>query len=92
MKVVKFDHIRLEEAENGFVLEFTEVMESPNTFDDNMHVDKEFVFANETEGVSVALDKALAKMKSLLIFNMIKKEGASIVELPSLIGSTVKRI
>ena len=67
MKTVEFRNIRLEPADNGFVLEYTEVVEKPGTFEDRDYKSRQMVFG-ENE-----IDKAMAKMKELLMFKKLKK-------------------
>lgn len=64
---VDFRHIRLEPADNGFILNYTEVIEKPGTFEDRDHMDRNLIFGEEE------IDKALAKMKELFLFNKNKK-------------------
>lgn len=69
--IKEFKHIRLEPAENGWVLTYTEVRSpgSGRTFDDNEWSDKTVVFADGDE------DAAFSKMKELHMFNKTAKGG-----------------
>ena len=65
--IVDIKHIRLEPVDNGFVLDYTEVVEKPGTFEDRDWTDRKLVFGEED------LDSAMAKMKELLLFKKTKK-------------------
>jgi len=72
-EIKKYQHIRLEPADNGFVLEYTEVKEaeSKGTYSDSNYYDRQVVFPDGEEGI----DGALAKMKEMYMFNKTKKSG-----------------
>lgn len=70
-KVVEFRHIRLEPADNGFILDYTEVREKPGSLDNRDFIDRRMVFTDSDED----LDAAMSKMKSMFLFNKIRKGG-----------------
>ena len=84
-KVVEFRHIRLEPADNGFVLEYTEIKETPGTMEDRDYCDRQMVFSDDEGGLDAAMDK----MKELYNFNKIRKSGASEVTPPTLSGKII---
>ena len=73
-KIKEYKHIRLQPADNGFVLEYTEISEDPSkgTYSDRTHNDRQVVYTDEGTG----LDDALSKMKELYLFNKTQKAGA----------------
>jgi len=77
METKEFRHIRLKPADNGYILEYDEVKEakvsSEKTYCDRDYQNREVVFGDSDE----ELDKAMAKMKELYVFNKTKKGGVS---------------
>lgn len=69
--IVKFDHIKVKPADNGWVLEYTEISkrDTAGTFDDTDWHDRQMVFGEDQ------LDDAMNAMKKLLEFNKMKKGG-----------------
>ena len=86
-KTVEFRHIRLEPADNGFVLEYTEVKEKPNSMEDRDWCDRQVVFLDGDSNNGI--DQAMAKMKEMYMFNKIRKGDANATP-PSLEGSVIK--
>jgi len=74
-EIKSYNHIRLEPADNGFVLEYTEVKESESkgAYDGPNYHDRQVVFPDGEEGI----DGALSKMKEMYMFNKTKKSGVS---------------
>jgi hypothetical protein len=75
--VKEYKYIRLEGADNGFILRFTACMDkdpsNSKTFDEYPHKDKEMVFKEDE------LDNAVNIFKGLLMFNQqAKKKSPSI--------------
>ena len=73
-KIKKYEYIRLEDADNGFILRATKVMESNNSehiYDDNSRMDMELVFKYDE------FDQAMEKFKELFMFNMMMKKRDS---------------
>lgn len=66
VKVVDFRHIRLDPADNGFILNYTEVTEKENSFESRDHKDRNKVFGEDD------IDEALSEMKKLLLFKKNK--------------------
>lgn len=87
-KIVEFDNIRLEPADNGFVLEYTEVSESQNSMDSRDWNSRQMVFLDGDE--SIGIDLALAKMKEMYMFNRMRKGGTDHMTTPSTHGSVLK--
>jgi len=85
-KISEFRSIRLEPADNGFVLEYTEVSEKPGSMEDRDWNDRQMVFQDGEEGI----DLAMAKMKEMYMFNKMRKGANTEVSAPSMIGSTMK--
>jgi len=85
-KISEFKHIRLEPADNGFVLEYTEVSEKPGTMEDRDYNDRQMVFQDGEEGI----DGALGKMKEMYMFNKMRKGANTEVSAPSMEGSIMK--
>lgn len=71
--IKEYEYIRLKPADNGFVLEYTEVQEASKdkTYDNCRHHERQVVFPDGEEGI----DAALAKMKEMYMFNKTKKSG-----------------
>jgi hypothetical protein len=75
--VKEYKYIRLEGADNGFILRFTACMDkdplSNKTFDEYPQKDKEMVFKEDE------LDEAMKIFKSLLVFNTEAKKKSPTV-------------
>jgi len=70
--LVKFDDMRLEPAENGWILRFVEIRKSirkERTFDENDWNHRELVFTDDQA------DLAFEKLKAMHMFNKMKKTG-----------------
>jgi len=89
-KISEFRNIRLEPADNGFVLEYSEVSEIPGGMCDRDWNDRQMVFQDGEEGIDANLDKALAKMREMYVFNKIRKGATTEVTAPSMEGSKLK--
>lgn len=85
-KISEFRNIRLEPADNGFVLEYSEVSEMPGSMCDRDYNDRQMVFQDGEEGI----DAALAKMREMYIFNKMRKGANTEVSAPSMNGSVMK--
>ncbi len=77
-KIVDFRNIRLEPAENGWILEFTKVTENPLTMDSADHSHKQMIFRDDE------IDSAIAKMRELLMFKKLRKTNPEL-DTPSLV-------
>jgi hypothetical protein len=77
--VKEYKYIRLEGAENGFILRYTVCMDkdpmSNKTFDEYPHREKEMVFKEDE------LDNAMDKFKSMLVFNKEAKKNSPTVKI-----------
>ena len=72
-KTSKYEYISLRPADNGFILEYTEVMEKPGSLDQRTRFDRNKVYGDSDE----ELDKAMAQMKMMYKFNKAKKGGGA---------------
>lgn len=86
-KIVEFESIRLEPADNGFVLEYTEVSEKTGSMDNRDWSHRQMVFV---DGDTEALDDALAKMKEMYTFNKLRKGGSDNPSIPSTESSVIR--
>jgi len=72
-KLAKYKYINLRPADNGFILEYTEIMEKPGSLDNRTHYDRKKVYGDSDE----ELNKAMADMKAMYVFNKTKKAPTS---------------
>jgi len=72
-KTTEYKYISLRPADNGFILEYDEVKEKPNSLDSRQHFNRKKVYRDSEE----ELDKAMAQMKSMYLFNKTKKGGGA---------------
>ena len=71
-KTVEFKYIKLKPADNGYILEYDEVKETPGSMENRDDNERFMVFTDDQ------LDDAMEKMKSMYIFNKMRKGDATI--------------
>jgi len=66
-KVVEFKYIKLKEADNGYILDYEEVIEEEGSMESRDWNQKNMVFTEDQ------LDDAMDNMKAMHIFNKMRK-------------------
>jgi len=70
---VEFKHIRLKPADNGYILEYDEVKETPGSMENRDWNERYLVFSDDQ------IDDAMEKMKSMFLFNKMRKGDTTVV-------------